>query len=100
MAIRSSSGGDRVSVFNFCSIYTAGSSSIRDSYNTSSITEHSGENYQVTFDDRAGNSNYCCAMNADLETNQWISNLDADYYRMRTGGNLGSSIVTGIVFQN
>ena len=51
MAIRTS-GGDRVSVFNYCSIYTSGSSSIRDSYNTSSITEHSGENYQVTFDDR------------------------------------------------
>tara|TARA_B100001996_G_C18497140_1_gene530014 strand:- start:485 stop:787 length:303 start_codon:yes stop_codon:yes gene_type:complete len=100
MPVRSTTGGDRVTAFNYCSIYTAGSSSIRDSYNTSSITEHNGSTYQVTFSTAAGNSNYCPVVNCDVETNQWISNIGSSYYRMRTGGNLGSSVISGIVFQN
>ena len=89
MAIRASSGGDRVSAFNYCSIY-----------NTSSITEHNGHTYEVTFSTAAGNSNYCPVVNADVETNQWVSNIGSSSYRMRTGGSLGSSIISGIVFQN
>ena len=100
MPVRATSGGDRTTAFNYCSIYTAGSSSIRDSYNTSSITEHNQHTYEVTFSTSAGNSNYCCAMNADVETNQWISNIGSGSYRLRTGGNLGSSVICGIVFQN
>ena len=100
MPVRSTTGGDRVTAFNYCSIYTAGSSSIRDSYNTSSITEHNGHTYEVTFSTAAGNSNYCPVVNADVETNQWVSNIGSSSYRMRTGGSLGSSIISGIVFQN
>ena len=100
MAVKSTSGADRTTVFNYCSIYTSGSSSIRDSYNTSSITEHNTSNYQIFFTNSAGNSNYSVAVNVDVETNQWANTLGSGSYRISTGGGLGSSIVCGIVFQN
>ena len=79
-----------VLVFAWVNFTTAGSSTINGDFNVSSITENSTSEYQINFANAAANDDYSAIPNANLESNVWAHTLTTGYYRISTGGGLGT----------
>ena len=84
--------------FAWANIEPAGSSSIADSFNVSSVTESSTTFYVIAFARSAANTNYATAIDVQTETNHFTQSHTTSGFDFRTGGALSTANFSFIVF--
>ncbi len=77
-------------IFAFVTVDPAGSSSITDSFNISSVTENNAHTWTITFENAASNANYATAVDCQKETNNFTGSHTTTNFVFDTGSDLDS----------